>query len=128
MISITDHSDYRVPIISLAQLVLYHEENRDTALKEDLTLGYWRSATCNQLVQCFAILTTCLPYTKFFMEGFDSGLMRFDDMRRRGEHVGKDKGSGYQLMDISRSTQAQQINVSKSWNIRSEPAKELSAT
>jgi len=122
-VSVANHSGYRVPIAALIQLILYREENRDTALKDDLTLGYWRSTVCQQLVQGIAILTTCIPYTRLFIEGFDSGLMRVDDLRRRGKYSGKDESSGYKLMDISRSTQTNQISVSTSWNVQSEPTR-----
>ena len=42
----------------------------------------------NQIVQCMAIVTTSLPYTKMFMEGFESGMLRVDRQRmdrRRAE-------------------------------------------
>jgi hypothetical protein len=77
------------------------------------------------------------------MEGFESGLMRLDDLRRRGEHTSKDDSKGYQLMDISRSGERSQrsarsanaalgrersIQVSKSWNVQIEPANSGSRT
>ncbi|KAF2133081.1 hypothetical protein P153DRAFT_310072 [Dothidotthia symphoricarpi CBS 119687] len=106
------------------QLAFVFHENRNPSMKHDLTLGFWRSTICNQIVQCLAIVTTCLPYTKIFMEGFESGLMRLDDLRRRGEHITKDDSRReYQLMDVSRSTRDNTINVSKSWAVQVEPAK-----
>lgn len=66
------------------------------------------------------------------MEGFESGLLRLDDMRRRGEHTSQgysggysrsgNSGRAYQLMDVSRSTQEKKINVSRSWAVEVEPA------
>jgi hypothetical protein len=72
------------------------------------------------------------------MEGFESGLMRLDDLRRRGEHTSKDDSKGYQLMDISRSgerssrsaartphaalSRERSIQVSKTWAVKTEPA------
>lgn len=60
------------------------------------------------------------------MEGFDSGLMRIDDLRRRGEHTmygsQSDSRRAYQLMEVSRSTLDKSINVSKSWAVQVEPA------
>jgi hypothetical protein len=116
-------------IAAAIQLAYFHQESNDPSTKEDLTLGFWRSAICNQIVQGLAIVTTCLPYTKIFMEGFESGLIRVDDGRRRGEHTSKsDSRREYQLMEISRSaqgkksTQDNSINVSKSWAISVEPA------
>lgn len=112
-----------VPIAAAVQLYFFHQESKDAALHDDLTLGYWRSSICNQAMQCLAIFTTCLPYTKIFMEGFESGLMRLDDLRRRGEHSSKGDSRSYQLMDVSRSgPDKKSIKVSKSWDIQVEPA------
>jgi hypothetical protein len=133
---------YRVLVAAAVQLGFFNQESKDVALKDDLTLGYWRSAICNQIVQCLAIVTTCLPYTKLFMEGFESGLMRLDDLRRRGEHTSKDDSKGYQLMDISRSGRSERserpgnaalarersIQVSKTWAVQVEPTKSASRT
>ena len=107
-------------MVIVVQLVFYHQENKDSTMRYDLTLGFWRSAVCNQVVQCLGIVTLCLPYTKVFMEGFESGLMRLDDLRRRGEHTKDDSKREYQLMDISRSTRNKTINVSRSWDVRVE--------
>lgn len=127
-----DSNVYRVLVTAAIQLAYFHQENNNPATNDDLMLGYWRSALCNQIVQCSAIVTTCLPYTKIFMEGFESGLFRVDDSRRRGEYSSKGySGREYQLMDVSRSSQAQRstpdrsINVSKSWAISVEPADRL---
>src|SRR4051812_22270538 len=94
---------YRVLVAAAIQLGFFHQETHDVALKGDLTLGYWRSSICNQIMQCLAIVTTCLPYIKLFMEGFESGLMGVDGYRQRGELSTKEGSKGYQLMDISQS-------------------------
>lgn len=119
----------RVLVAAAIQLAYFHQENNDRTTNDDLMLGYWRSALCNQIVQCLAIVTTCLPYTKIFMEGFESGLFRVDESRRRGEYTSKGySGREYQLMDVSRSSHARRsapersINVSKSWAVSVEPA------
>jgi hypothetical protein len=73
------------------------------------------------------------------MEGFESGLLRLDDLRRRGEHTSKDDSKGYQLMDISRSGRSENskrsqsapdrsIQVSKSWAVQVEPVAPMPAT
>jgi hypothetical protein len=126
-------SDFgRVLVAAAIQLAYFHQDHDNRATNNDLTLGYWRSALCNQIVQCLAIVTTCLPYTKIFMEGFESGLFRVDESRRRGEYASKGfSGREYQLMDVSRSLHAQRstpersINVSKSWAVSVEPADRL---
>ncbi|RAR15001.1 gaba permease [Stemphylium lycopersici] len=122
-----------VLVAAATQLYFFHRESKDQNHKVDLTLGYWRSSICSQALQCLAIVTTCLPYTKLFMEGFESGLMRLDDLRRRGEHTSKDDSKGYQLMDISRSGQPgplrrsdnepeTSIQVSRSWDVQVDTA------
>ncbi|KAF2624467.1 hypothetical protein BU25DRAFT_413377 [Macroventuria anomochaeta] len=120
---------FLVLIATAIQLAYFHQEKNNPATNNDLTLGFWRSILCNQIVQCLAIVTTCLPYTKIFMEGFESGLIRIDDGRRRGDYASKGySGREYQLMDVSRSSQARRsapdksINVSKSWAVSVEPA------
>lgn len=120
-----------------AQLGYFRTESQNAALKEDLTLGYWRSCICNQILQCLAIVTTCLPYTKLFMEGFDSGLFRLNDLRMRGKNTPEDDSRGYHLMDVSRSGQSHQsdstdiprgIRVSKSWAVQVDPVGQKHAT
>lgn len=119
----------RVLVAAAIQLAYFHQENNDPDTNEDLMLGYWRSALCNQIMQCLAIVTTCLPYTKIFMEGFESGLFRVDGSRRREDYASKGySGREYELMDVSRSSQAQRstvnrsITVSKSWAVSVGPA------
>ncbi|RMZ66778.1 amino acid polyamine transporter I [Pyrenophora seminiperda CCB06] len=130
-----------VMVAAAIQLGFFTQESQDASLKDDLTLGYWRSAICSQIMQCLAIVTTCLPYTKLFMEGFESGLLRLDDLRRRGEHTSsKDDSKGYQLMDMSRSGPSERsggssqrvpnrsIQVSTSWAVKVEPAARVPST
>ena len=60
---------------------------------------------CNQIVQCLAIVTTSLPYAKMFMESFESGLIRVDELRRKGDHSTDGSGRGYKLLDVSQTAQ-----------------------
>jgi hypothetical protein len=74
-----------------------------------------------------AIVTTCLPYVKIFMEGFDSGMLRLDDARRkRGEHGYGSKNTNsrreYELMDVSRSQASKTIELTQTWTVKVEPA------
>ena len=73
------------------------------------------------------------------MEGFESGLMRLDDLRRRGEHTTKEDSKGYQLMDMSRSGPSERsegsqrgpnrsIQVSTSWAVKVEPVARVPST
>ena len=122
----------RVLAAAASQLALFHQEIHNSATNKDLTLGYWRSALCNQVMQCLAIVTICLPYTRIFMESFESGLVRVDDGRRRGELSLKESSGGdHQLMHTSRSSQsrptdpARSIKVSRSWDVSIKTAEHL---
>lgn len=95
----------RVPIVAAIQLVYFHQEARNPATEEDVTLGYWRSSLCNEVLQCVSIVTVCLLYTKIFMDGFESGLTRVDDGRRReGPALREYQRFGHQLMDLPHSS------------------------
>ena len=44
----------------------------------------WTVILCTQVAQCLSITTACLLYLKPFLETFESGFIRSDDVRRRG--------------------------------------------
>lgn len=50
----------------------------------DPTFDLWPVWICTQFVQALAIITTCIPYLKPFMDSLESGGYRADDQRRRG--------------------------------------------
>ncbi|PQE25923.1 integral membrane protein [Rutstroemia sp. NJR-2017a BBW] len=45
----------------------------------------WPASISIQIVQCLSIVTACFPYLKPFLASLESGLMRADDLRRRGD-------------------------------------------
>lgn len=130
---------YSVTIAIILQLFYFHRESTGQ-VRDDLSLGYWRSAICEQAVQSLAIVTNSLPYAKMFMQSLDSGMMRMDDPRRRGENYSKGSSSrAYELLDISRdSTKRREtskkyksesertlntaISQTKTWTVEREPA------
>ncbi|KAA6413953.1 MAG: hypothetical protein FRX48_02315 [Lasallia pustulata] len=57
------------------------------AASEDQIFGLWQASISTQVVQCLAIVTSCIPYLKPFMKSLESGLMRADDLHRR-DHTG----------------------------------------
>ncbi|KAI9881206.1 MAG: hypothetical protein M1830_007184 [Pleopsidium flavum] len=63
-----------------AQLV-YLNRASDTT---DATFDLWPLVLCTQVVQNMSIITACIPYLKPFLESLESGMMRSDDLRRRG--------------------------------------------
>lgn len=107
--------------VSAIQLYYFHKDSSTSPLRTDFALGYWRSTVCNQIVQGLAIVTTSLPYAKLFMECFESGLIRVDELRRKGEHStegsGKGSGKGYKLLDISRNGQQDGISTTKTFGV-----------
>lgn len=44
----------------------------------------WTIVLCAQVVQDLGIITACIPYLKPFWESIQSGMIRSDDVRRRG--------------------------------------------
>jgi hypothetical protein len=130
---------YSVSIAIILQLVFLHHDSTGP-VRGDLSLGYWRSAVCEQAVQSLAIVTTSLPYAKMLMHTLDSGMMRMDDSRRRGENYSKDNSSRtYELLDISRDRAKRReaakihktnsertlnttISQTKTWTVEREPA------
>jgi hypothetical protein len=68
----------------------------------DPTFDPWAEAISTQVVLCLSILTACFPYLKPFLLSLESGLMRVDDLRRRGQtdveiynHYNIDESNGY---------------------------------
>jgi hypothetical protein len=61
--------------------------NRATG-SSDLTYALWSVATAMVLTQCLSIVTACIPYLKPFYQSLESGMIRSDDMRRRGDIFG----------------------------------------
>ena len=58
---------------------------RREPVTKDLTYRLWTAVLCNQLVQNVGIATSCVPYIKPFFESLESGMIRTDDLRRRGD-------------------------------------------
>lgn len=110
---------HSVSIAIILHLVFLHRDYTGP-VRGDLSLGYWRSAVCEQAVQSLAIVTASLPYAKMFMQGLDSGMIRIDDTRRRGENYSKGSiGRAYELLDIS-SDGTKRMQAVKRHNIGSE--------
>ena len=70
---------------------------------QDPSLTNWTIVLCAQLVQNSSIITACVPYLKPLLESLESGMIRNDDIRRRGHTRISDSG-GYDhhyLPDLS---------------------------
>ena len=70
----------RVIASAVAQLVYL---NRASGMA-DFTFKLWPAVLCNQLVQNIGIVIACVPYIKPFFASLESGMIRTDDLRRRG--------------------------------------------
>ena len=66
------------PII--AQLVYLNHYSTSS----DPTFDLWPEALCTSLVQNLSVITACIPYIKSFFLNLESGMIRADDLRRRG--------------------------------------------
>lgn len=98
---------------------------------EDPAFDPWRTTISNQLVQCLSIATACIPYLKPFLDSLESGLLRVDDMRRRGGIIADSyRGSNLVLLNNQGSTRSKIrkfINQKLSFTSRNhEESRELS--
>ena len=50
----------------------------------DQSFDLWPAVLCTQIVQALSITTACILYLRPFLESLESGLIRIDDLRRRG--------------------------------------------
>ncbi|KAF2443911.1 hypothetical protein P171DRAFT_432011 [Karstenula rhodostoma CBS 690.94] len=101
-----------VSIAAAVQLYFFHKDTSGP-LRDDYALGYWRSTICNQIVQCLAIVTTSLPYTKIFMKSFESGMIgaeRSGGKTERSTEGSGPSGRGWELLDVSRSSATRPID------------------
>lgn len=67
--------------------------NRESG-SQDPSLNFWPTAICTQAVLNLSIITACIPYLKPFFESLESGMIRSDDLRRRGMKLPYGSGSG----------------------------------
>ncbi|KAL9599547.1 MAG: hypothetical protein Q9219_003791 [cf. Caloplaca sp. 3 TL-2023] len=50
----------------------------------DITFATWPVVLSAEIVQSFSIITACVPCLKPLLESLESGMLRSDDLRRRG--------------------------------------------
>lgn len=71
----------------------------------DLIFHLWPVAVCNLIVENLSITTACIPYLKPFIQSLESGMLRTDDLRRRGLSTAPGSESntkqGHQLENLS---------------------------
>ncbi|KAG9228438.1 hypothetical protein BJ875DRAFT_500727 [Amylocarpus encephaloides] len=57
---------------------------QQSASSSDISFKSWQRAICSQLMLCLSISTACIPYLRPFLDSLESGLLKNDDLRRRG--------------------------------------------
>ena len=50
----------------------------------DPSFRLWPTVLCTQVVQAASFISACVPYLRPFLESLESGMIRSDDLRRRG--------------------------------------------
>ncbi|KAL8668431.1 MAG: hypothetical protein Q9168_006937 [Polycauliona sp. 1 TL-2023] len=89
-------------IVVLAAIVLQIIYQERAKGGNDRTYQMWRVVICAQAVQSLSIVTACIPCLKPFLESLESGMLRVDDLRRRGMNGAYGYGS-HNLSNLSSS-------------------------
>ncbi|KAF7952262.1 uncharacterized protein EAE97_001759 [Botrytis byssoidea] len=95
----------RVCVIAAVCCQLFYLNQR----MQDPTFDPWRTTICNQIVQCLSIITACVPYLKMFLDSLESGLLRLDDLRRRGGRAVEDDRDSNRITSDSRGIKKSKI-------------------
>lgn len=69
-----------VIVAVVAQLVYFNK----AAKSDDMPFNSWSEVVCSQIVQSLSVITACVPQLKRFFDSIESGMIRNDDLRRRG--------------------------------------------
>ncbi|KAL8770841.1 MAG: hypothetical protein Q9209_003492 [Squamulea sp. 1 TL-2023] len=71
-------------IVVLAAIVVQLVYQNRAANTSDIIFKMWPVVLSAQTVQSLSIITACIPCLKPFLESLESGMLRSDDLRRRG--------------------------------------------
>ena len=88
------YGTHRVCIASICKLFYWNKAR----YSHDLTYEIWPVTICTQTIQCMSIASFCFLYLKPLFEILDSGFIRSDELRRKGQL--KTEGS-YNLSNIN---------------------------
>ena len=80
-VALTLTENTRVCIASTCKLVYWNRAR----YSHDLTFDIWPVTLCTQSIQCMSIASFCFLYLKPLFEILDSGFIRSDEFRRRGQ-------------------------------------------
>ena len=83
------YRDTRVCVASTCKLVYWNR----TRYSHDLTFDIWPVTLCTQAIQCMSITSFCFLYLKPLFDILDSGFIRSDEFRRKGQFDPQDSYS-----------------------------------
>ncbi|OTB17308.1 hypothetical protein K445DRAFT_57047 [Daldinia sp. EC12] len=86
---ITVISCFATRILTIAALIWQMRESQTVSDHQDATFTYWLIGVAMTLAQNLGIMTASAPYLKPFLDSLESGMIRSDDLRRRGNVTGK---------------------------------------
>ncbi|KAK6949240.1 hypothetical protein Daesc_009314 [Daldinia eschscholtzii] len=86
---ITVISCFATRILTIAALIWQMIESQTVSNHQDATFTYWLIGVAMTLAQNLGIMTASAPYLKPFLDSLESGMIRSDDLRRRGNATGK---------------------------------------
>ncbi|KAL8897668.1 MAG: hypothetical protein Q9207_007098 [Kuettlingeria erythrocarpa] len=64
----------------VAQLAFFNSAFRS----EQAIFDLWSEIICTEVVETLSVMTACVPHLKRFFDSIESGMLRNDDLRRRG--------------------------------------------
>ena len=74
-------TDIRVCVASICKLVYWNRARHS----DDLTFAIWPATLCTQTIQCLSIASFCFLYFKPLFEILETGFIRSDELRRKGQ-------------------------------------------
>ncbi|KAI1313258.1 hypothetical protein F5Y03DRAFT_406532 [Xylaria venustula] len=86
---------FALRILVIAALVWQIVESRNISNHQDPTFLYWTFAVSTSVIQNLTVVVGCILYLKPFLDSLESGLIRSDDIRRRGNMTVKSTSRKY---------------------------------
>ncbi|KAI1465381.1 uncharacterized protein F4812DRAFT_438498 [Daldinia caldariorum] len=94
-------SCFATRILTIAALIWQMIESQKVSNHQDATFAYWLIGVAMTLAQNLGIMTASAPYLKPFLDSLESGMIRSDDLRRRGNATGKSSYGYWRKQDGS---------------------------
>ncbi|RDL36097.1 Uncharacterized protein BP5553_06709 [Venustampulla echinocandica] len=81
-------------VATIAAVVCQMVATNKSINSPDASFDIWLIQIAMAIAQCLGIVTACVPYLKPFMDALESGMIRSDDLFRRGD-MGGSRTNGY---------------------------------